>query len=118
MFEPGETNVVCTDLERSAQFYRDTLGFRFVEEEDGAMRLDVGGRSFLLLPFAEREDAEPYGSRATFSIDLMVDDLGAASERLRAAGARFDREWAAGARSVIVRDPDGLVIEVIERRRG
>ena len=38
-FSPGETNVICTQLERSLVFYRDVLGYRVVEEEDGAVRL-------------------------------------------------------------------------------
>jgi len=111
---PGEINILCRDAAASLRFYRDVLGFTFVEEDDGATRLSCDGRHFLLLPFAPEPRPEwPYGSRPEISFDLHVDDLPAAVAHLRAHGVRFARPWSRGDRSAIVRDPDGLVIEIL-----
>lgn len=58
-------------------------------------------------------------------IGILVEDLDAALDRLRAAGvhARFDPirleapSWWAGARVVYVSDPDGTTVELVERSR-
>jgi catechol 2,3-dioxygenase-like lactoylglutathione lyase family enzyme len=50
----GEINVVCTDLEAALGFSRDALGLSEADIEDGAVRLDFGRVSLLLLPAAEQ----------------------------------------------------------------
>jgi catechol 2,3-dioxygenase-like lactoylglutathione lyase family enzyme len=113
-FAIGEINVICTDIAASLRFYRDVLGFAVIGQEGDCYHLDSGGRHVLLLPVAAEagEDA-PYCSLPTVSVDLMVEDIEAAFRHLKASGVVFEREWTPGARSFLVRDPDGLVWEVI-----
>ncbi len=113
-FSTGELNIICTDMERSLRFYRDVLGFTVVGEEDGAVRLSNDGATFLLLPLAGRPaDDAPYGSRAEISFDLEVGDLLAASRHFIANGVAFERPYAEGEPYFVVRDPDGLRIEIV-----
>ena len=118
-FRVGETNILCTDLNRSLRFYRDTLGFEEVEREGQAVRLRLGSAVVLLLPIAKNVAADvPYGDTATVSFDLLVDDIAAAVEHLRKNDVRFAKDWNAGDDSTFIRDPDGLVIELIEFSEG
>ena len=115
-FTPGETNIICTDAERSLRFYRDVLGFRFVEEERGAFRLAAGERTILLLPFAsDQRPRSPYCSAPEFSFDLYVESIQEAFLYLKNHDVEFIREWEEGSSNCIIRDPDGLVLEIIER---
>ena len=113
-FQSGETNIICTDLERSKHFYCTILGFAFVEMEDGCARLRNDNQHYLLLPFAQRSDrASIYCEDARFSLDLMVSDLPAAWDYLQQHDVDYARSYADGARSFWIRDPDGLVLEII-----
>ena len=63
-----ETSLYVADLERSAAFYRDLLGFRSLFESRRLIALDAGKQGVLLLfpnnaeirdvtgPFSERDD--------------------------------------------------------------
>ena len=115
MFTIGEINVICSDLERSLMFYRDVLGFRFVEREGEACRLACGERPVLLLPVAEAARETPaYCSEPAISLDLYVASIEAAHEHLSANKVTFAGDWRPPAKSFHIRDPDGLVWEVIE----
>jgi len=110
----GEVNIVCTDAERSLGFYQDILGFDVTSEEDGCWHLTCGGVRFLLLPFAtSREEHPSYCSEPVFSIDLIVDDLDAAKNHLESNGVEIMSDPAPNDSRILIRDPDGLVIEVI-----
>lgn len=111
----GEVNIICTNAERSLRFYRDLLGFEVAGQEEDAHHLRCGETRFLLLPVANSEgDRSPYCSVATISVDILVSDISDAVQHLRAAGVEFALEWTRGASHVFVRDPDGLVLEVIQ----
>ena len=115
-FRVGEINIVCTALDRSLRFYRDVVGCRLVEEEAGAVRLELGGRHLLLLPFAKTAAmADAYCSRAEITFDLLVENLAEAAGHFGAHGVEFEKAWEEGAASFVVRDPDGLRIEVVAR---
>jgi len=116
MFSPGEINILCTDIRRSLHFYVDVLGFDVVEEEDGCYHLRCGGMLFLLLPIARQPlERQPYGAVPAFSADLLTPDLEAAYRHFASHQVVFERPWEPGARSFIIRDPDGLVWEIIQR---
>ena len=109
----GEVNVMCVDLERSLGFYRDALGLAEVAREAGAVRLSLDPITVLLLPFAEAtRAADRYGSEATISFDVVVDDVDATVAALEAAGGRRTGVIDDGA-GWAVADPDGNIIEVI-----
>jgi catechol 2,3-dioxygenase-like lactoylglutathione lyase family enzyme len=114
-FSIGEINVICTDADRSLRFYRDILGFEPVEQEGPAWRLKCGSTYVLLLPVAGApRSPEPYCSAPTFSFDLLVDDIEAAYEYLQEKGVDFETPLEPGSKRFFLRDPDGLVLEVIE----
>lgn len=113
-FELGEVNVLCTDREASLRFYRDLLGFEVESEEGSAVHLRGLGIALLLLPEAtERPEPRPYGTCATLSFDLLVDDLAAARAYFESQGVPCEGEPGAG--FFVARDPDGLPIEVVSR---
>ena len=113
-FSPGETNVICTQLERSLVFYRDVLGYRVVEEEDGAVRLALGDRYLLLLPLAAQPAVEtPYGERAAVSFDIGTADLAKAVGYLLERNVTLAKPWQPGDSYAVIRDPDGLCIEIV-----
>ncbi len=115
-FKAGETNIICTDIKQSLHFYRDVLNFAFVEEEAGAYRLVNDGSYFLLLPFAsEGRPSASYCSRAEISFDLLADDLGASFRYLQGHGVRFESEYQEGKPGFFIKDPDGLIIEIVAR---
>jgi catechol 2,3-dioxygenase-like lactoylglutathione lyase family enzyme len=111
----GEINIVCTDAERSLRFYRDILGFDVLGEEAGCWHLGCGEAKFLLLPFAEvsRRPAK-YCSEPCFSVDLVVSDLQKTKEYLESKGVEIDKDYPPNEERFFVRDPDGLVLEVIQ----
>jgi len=116
-FRFGETNVFCVDRDRSVAFYRDVLGFELAEVEQGAVRLRAGARRLLLLPFAgPAPERRRYGSEPTISFDLLVDDIDAAHAYLVEHGVEIEAPPTDERRHLFCRDPDGLVIEVIEHR--
>ncbi len=113
----GEVNLFVTDLERSLAFYVDVLGFETLGEERGAVHLKGAGHRFLLLPFA-KPNASPagYGAFPQMSFDLEVADINGAFAHCKAAGVSFERELEPGGYAFFVKDPDGLVIEIISVR--
>lgn len=107
--------MICTDVDRSLRFYRDILGFEPVEEEGPARRLKCGSTCILLLPVAGAAGPpEPYCSVPTFSFDLLVNDIEAAYNYCKERGVEFESEREEGSGRFFIRDPDGLVLEVIE----
>ncbi|MDG3008362.1 VOC family protein [Paludisphaera mucosa] len=114
-FTSGEINVVCTDAPKSLYFYTRVLGFELVEEEDGAYRLRNGDVFYLLLPFATGPSPHrSYCACASISFDLMTVDVRGAADHFSAHGVLFEKPFAEGSRSFIIRDPDDNIIEIIE----
>jgi catechol 2,3-dioxygenase-like lactoylglutathione lyase family enzyme len=114
-FTPGETNIVCTNAEASLKFYRDILGFEFIETEEGAHRLKCGNNYYLLLPFAKsKREKLPYCSVSEISIDLHVDNIAETAVYLKSNNVEFENGWKPGDIPLIIRDPDRLVIELIQ----
>lgn len=117
-FTIGEINILCTNAQRSLVFYRDVLGFEVMAEEHGAYHLRCGGMRFLLLPVAKEARALlPYCATSEFSIDLLVDHLDAVYTHLQFHNVTFVTEWKRNSDRFFIRDPDGLVFEVIQKHR-
>lgn len=111
----GEINVVCTDAEKSLRFYRDILGFEVLGEEGGCWHLACGETKFLLLPFAGSPRKPPkYCAEASFSVDLLVSDLQATKKFFESEGVDFVKEVSPNEERFFIRDPDGLVLEIIQ----
>lgn len=116
-FIPGETNIVCTNLQQSLHFYRDILGFEVVGKEKNVCYLRRGNQTFALMPVAQiLPNRAPYCSVPTISFDLMVSDIRAAYEYLKTHDVTFEKELDGNNNSFFIRDPDGLVIEITQQR--
>ncbi len=118
-FYTSETNIVCCDIDRSLNFYHHVLGFELIERENGACRLRFGTSTLLLLPFAKTASPQrPYCSVPTVSLDLLVDDVEAAANYLQSHNVVFEEDVDPNLRRCIIRDPDGLFLEIIEKDAG
>ena len=112
--------VLCTtDVAASAAFYRAHFGFEPAFEADWYVSLrhpDSGDELALLDP---AHPSVPGGSGETARgvlVNLEVDDVDAVAARLDSAGAPVVqplRSEPFGQRHVIVRDPGGVLVDVI-----
>ena len=138
------TGITVSDLDRSIGFYHDVLGLPFASEpspvfDDPGLGAKVGvpGAKLRLVTFAVGDGllelleyvepaspvAEPLPQNALGSqhVALHVHDVAAEVERLRASGVEFlgdvtvvDDGVLAGWRWVYFRDPDGILVELVE----
>ncbi|MEV6812794.1 VOC family protein [Micromonospora sp. NPDC051296] len=111
--------LLVTELSRSLEFYRDRLGFSEVDRGTGNAVLGSGATRLVL---REVTGAQPI-SRRLVHVNLDVDDIQSAYERLRDSGVRFTyaprvvnrgtklEVWAAA-----FRDPDGHGIALTQWR--
>ncbi|MFF5177994.1 VOC family protein [Micromonospora sp. NPDC000316] len=111
--------LLVTDLARSLTFYRDRLGFTEVDQGTGNAVLASGTTRLVL---RELTEAAPI-SRRLVHVNLEVDDIEGAYERMRDSGVRFTyaprvisrgsklEVWAAA-----FRDPDGHGIALTQWR--
>ncbi|MBQ1027916.1 VOC family protein [Micromonospora sp. C95] len=111
--------LLVTDLSRSLEFYRDRLGFTEVDRGAANAVLSSGTTRLVL---REVTGAQPI-SRRLVHVNLDVDDIQPAYERLRESGVRFTypprvvnrgsklEVWAAA-----FRDPDGHGIALTQWR--
>jgi catechol 2,3-dioxygenase-like lactoylglutathione lyase family enzyme len=111
----GEINVLCCDLDAALGFYRGALGLHEDGREGDAVRLTDGSSFVLLLPFADEPAPEaPYEQTATISFDVEVSDVARTVAALLDAGGRRVAPLGDGD-GWAVADPDGNVVEVLER---
>lgn len=120
-----ETALYCDDLEATAAFYRNVLGFAVVFEDVRAVLLDGGGQTVLLL---FRRGASLQGIETSIGWIPPHDGSGpthvafaiAAAElvdwerRLAAHGVEIESRiaWARGGHSLYFRDPEGHSLEL------
>ena len=100
-----------THFERSAAFYRDTLGLGVFREFTGGIVFFIGGG------YLELSGSEGPVESDKLSLWLQVRDLDAEFARLVAAGvevaeAPVMKFW--GLYEARVRDPDGLLLVLVE----
>ncbi len=101
--------LMVADLERSAAFYRDRLGFTVEYEFEGFVSLAVEGGKLGLASSGEPVQA------ASAAIWVYTDDVDALFAELTGAGAPVvaapaDQPW--GERLASVADPDGYVVHL------
>jgi ureidoacrylate peracid hydrolase len=101
-----------SDIKRSERFYVDLLGFKVRPAKSLA-----DGRPFV--PFTQGLALTNGGPQQSPQIDhiaFKANDVPAIAARLKAAGARFDRDLHDGiyGLTIYVFDPDGNMVELYE----
>lgn len=106
--------LTARDLDRSRQFYRDTLGLPLLFETGGMMFFDVGG--IRLLIGTENTAGEPGGS----ILYIEAPDIDTLGPALEAKGVRFlgaaqivQRTTTHELKTRAFRDPDGNVLQLM-----
>ena len=111
----ARAGVVTADLPATIAFYEAVVGLRTIEADLGEGRWAVLGGALGLpdLLVLERLGDEPVGFHH-FGLELAdLDELAATEARLHAAGQPVERTVAhAGKRGLVVRDPDGVAVEL------
>jgi catechol 2,3-dioxygenase-like lactoylglutathione lyase family enzyme len=112
--------LATANAERSRAFYERVLGLAFVADEPPALVFQVGG-SMLRIQKVEQVHAAPYTA-----LGWAVSDIRRTVERLREAGAVFERYegmnqdgdgiWPAPSGALVAwfRDPDGHVLSLTQ----
>jgi catechol 2,3-dioxygenase-like lactoylglutathione lyase family enzyme len=114
------------DVEAALAFYTSHLGFQvltktlpaFADVARGDLRLLLSGpASSAGRPMPDGRRPEPGGWNR---IHLIVDDLAAEVQRLRAAGCHFrnDIVTGPGGSQILLEDPSGNPVELFQPRRG
>ena len=110
------------DVDQALDFYTENFGFEpghnaspaFAEVSKGNLRLLLAGpESSAGRPMPDGRKPEPGGWNR---IHLVVDDIDAEVERLRAAGLSFRNDIVSGpgGRQILVDDPSGNPIEIFQ----
>ena len=136
----GHVGLCVTDLDRSRRFYEEVFGFAHARDltvPDGpastllrvappvgltAVYLTLGGFTLELLAF-DREGNDPRRERGFTEpglthLSITVDDLGDACAAVEAHGGEVLADTDVGGFAVMVRDPDGQLIELLPAGRG
>lgn len=115
-----ETALYVDDMERSARFYRELLGFAEIARGERLIALGVAGKPQVLLLFKKGASARlPKSShdgdgRLHLAFAIASADLHAWEARLRECGVVLDDRvtWDRGGVSLYFRDPDGHLVEL------
>ena len=111
------------DVNATAQWYIDTLGFVMVRHTGDATDnqfIADSGRNFMLQFYTRPADPmwDSPASVFTQQIALQVDDIAAVQQRLLQAGATSDIDLminSSGDTVCFLRDPFGIVLELVQR---
>ncbi len=129
MMKPGKDSldlgIVVSDIKASLNFYQNTLGLEFVGITPvwfGTMhRLRFGTSDFKLI---EPQKVPPKGAIGLESqvgfryVTFQVKNLSELCSELKSKGIEFaltERETRPGVRIAMVKDPDGNIVEFVER---
>jgi len=109
-----------SDIERAVAFYRDVVGLPFKFSDRGYAEFATTNLKFALFDGSRARDLirrDPSFGAFGSEVLIVVENVDAEAERLRAAGAEIlsgpeDRPW--GHRTLHVADPDGHVVELAQ----
>jgi len=131
MMKPGKDSldlgIIVGDIKASLNFYKDTLGLEFVGLTPvwfGTMhRLRFGSSDFKMIEPA-RDKVPPRGAVGLEAqlgfryVTFVVKNLSELCQELKAKGVEFalpEKEVRPGTRIAMVKDPDGNIVEFVER---
>lgn len=116
--EHASVRYIVEDVRRAIEFYTTHLGFTvnvdaapaFADVLRGRLRLLLSGPASSGARATPADAATPGHNR----IHLVLDDLDATVDRLRAAGLTFRSELVTGpgGRQILLADPDGNLVEL------
>ncbi|KZB86059.1 VOC family protein [Amycolatopsis regifaucium] len=109
------TDLETKSLEQTKTFYERVLGFEVVMDHGWIVTLADPDRPDVQLSLMTHDETAPVVPAAS----IQVDDVDAAYEEAKAAGAEIvheltDEPW--GVRRFFMRDPEGHVINVLAHR--
>jgi catechol 2,3-dioxygenase-like lactoylglutathione lyase family enzyme len=123
--ESIDLGILVGDIQKSLAFYRDLLGLQFIEERPvwfGTMhRLRFGTSDFKLIA---PKTVPPKGAVGLENllgfryVTFVIKNLDSVCAELKAKGAEFTfepKEIRPGTRIAMVKDPDGNIVEFVER---
>ncbi len=104
--------LVCSDLERSRDFYRDVLGLHIRRSQEQSVDFDLGGGATLTLHEKNELLAVRPGS---LQFAFLVDDVDEFVGRARAGGVPIfqDPDDEGPGRVAVIGDPDGYPVQVV-----
>lgn len=129
MMQPAKDSidlgVICGDIQASLNFYQTLLGLDKVGEQPsttGVMhRLRFGSSDIKLIDPATKPDSGPIGIEQQLGfryLTFVVTNLDAVCQRMEAENIEFTRpkvEIRPGTTIAMVKDPDGNIVEFVER---
>ena len=111
-----DLTISTNKLEQSRDFYRDTLGFTLVFENDSYIEMLAQGSTTMGVSFVSPElsGGEKFTGEGII-LSFEVADVDAEFARLKAAGVRIleelrDKAW--GERSFVINDPNGVHVYI------
>ena len=120
-----DLGIVVSDIEASLHFYRDTLGLEYVGETPvwfGTMqRLRYGTSDFKLIDPKEVPPQGKIGLEKQLGfryVTFVIENLSEVCAALQSKGVEFtleEMEVRPGVRIAMVKDPDGNIVEFVER---
>lgn len=123
-------SIRTSNMERSIKFYETHFGMKLVtRKEIPATNAEIAflesqGTNFKLeltwYKSQERFEQAEYENRVFDHLAFVIDDMDSTIEKMRAAGVTITDEpfvlGATGSRIAFVEDPDGILVELIERK--
>jgi len=120
-----DLGILVSDIKSGLNFYQNILGLTFVEEKPlwfGTMyRLRFGGSDFKLIDPHTRPPKGPTGLEGQLGfryITFVIKNLSKLCTELQSKGIEFvvlEKELRPGVRIAMVKDPDGNIVEFVER---
>jgi len=120
-----DLGILVSDIKASLNFYQNTLGLKFVEQilsGFGTMyRLRFGNSDFKLIDPRSRPQGGPIGIENQLGfryVTFVVKNLSKLCTELQSKGIEFvvtEKEARPGVRIAMVKDPDGNIVEFVER---
>jgi len=120
-----DLGVLVSDIQASLNFYQGILGLHFIEERPlwfGTMyRLRFGSSDFKLIVPQAKVPKGPIGLESQLGfryVTFVIKNLSSLCAELKSKGVEFtvpEKELRPGVRIAMVKDPDGNIVEFVER---
>lgn len=116
----GSATLRVADEQRALALYRDIIGLKVQNQENGKIALGAGGRPFLFLEVAEGAQPRPRrGLTGLYHIAILLPDraaLGSAIARLTDAGIKLASADHSVSEAIYLYDADGNGLEIYRDR--